>query len=274
MSRRGGSGWNAAMLVAGLIWGLGQVLGQLAGPAEGMGAEPLPRGATDTPRGRVAQLPVDSRRRGDATTGTAWHAGGGIWFSNRHVVEGCAEHRLGERDAVGIDNLWAHPDADLAAVRSRGDREPIPLARAAPERRARAYAVGYPQGRPGIVELSLRGEGVMELTGSLRSERPFRYKVWGVNRLPDHVASAARLGGISGGVVVDRSGHALGVAFGGNGRRGTLLTIPHAELNAAARSLAEARPRADVRADHGPDIERHLRDLLRSDRVARVLCRY
>lgn len=276
MSRMRGTPVGFGFLVA--IWVLGQVLGQLAepGPARDSAFEvdELPRSAqSDASGGRVAQLAVEQARRGAVATGTVWHVGGGAWLSNRHVIEQCAEHALDTRAAGEIERLWAHPDADLAGMRSRSADDAVALAGSAPRRGDRAYAIGYPQGEPGIAELALHSEGRMQLSGALSSERPFRYKVWGIRRLPDHVRTAAGLGGISGGTVINAAGEAVGVVFAANERRGKLLTIPHAEVRAAVERIAAEFVRGDGRRSIG-DPRGHAERLLASDRVARLLCRY
>lgn len=276
MSRVGGTPIGFGFVVA--IWVLGQVLGQLAEPGPVRDAdievEQLPRSAqSGGSGGRVAQLAVDRARRGAAAVGTAWHVGDNAWLSNRHVIEHCAAHELNTRIPGEVERLWVHPDADLAAMRSQSAEAAVGLARNAPRNGNRAYAIGYPQGEPGVAELTLHGEGRMQLTGALSSERPFRYKVWGIRRLPDHVRSAEGLGGISGGAVIDAAGEAVGAVFASNNRRGTLLTIPHAEVRAAARAVATDFKNADSARSTG-DPRRHAERLLESDRVARVLCRY
>ncbi len=258
------------------IWLLGQFLGQLADPPapdRPVEADALPRSADSAGSGgRIAQLAVDRGRRGDVTTGTVWHVGDRAWLSNRHVLERCATHELHTQTPAEVERLWAHPDADLAAVRTASTEAAVGLAGRAPERGSRAYAIGYPQGEPGIAELSLRSEGRMQLTGALSSDEPFRYKVWSVRSLPDHVATTQGLGGISGGTVINDNGEAIGTVFGGNNRRGTLFTIPYAEVRAAADALTEARLAGGPGAIDDP--RDYAERVLASDRVARVLCRY
>lgn len=272
MSRIGATPVGLGFAVA--IWLLGQLMGQVAGPDEAPArdVDALPRSGDSGGSGRVAQLAVDSARRGQAATGTVWHVGDDAWLSNRHVVERCGRHQIETDTAPEVEGLWAHPDADLAAVRARSGDSAVPLAERGPERGTRAWAIGYPQGRPGVAELALRAEGRMELTGALASERPFRYEVWSVRSLPDHVANTEGLGGISGGTVIDANGEAVGTVFGGNDRRGTLFTIPHAEVRAAAEAVAADGPSG--RPGDSDDPRGHAEQVLASDRVARVVCHY
>lgn len=238
----------------------------------------LPRGAPDADglpdliRGRVAELPVDHPRRGMTRTGTAWQVDGGIWLSNRHVVENCDMYRLGRAQRPRIERLWRHPDADLVAFRSAPVPTAIALASAPPRSGARAIAVGYPRGQEGIVELTLAGSGNMRLTGALRSERPFRYLLWRVDSLPAHVPDTGSLGGISGGVVLDRDGRAIGVAFSSVPRRALVGTITFADTRRATDTAA-AEARAVPRAVPTGDVRALAAALLRDGTVARVTCR-
>jgi len=273
MSRAGIGAWPVVLGFAAAIWLLGQIMGQFATPTAERAVDALPRsGQGSGGVGRVGQLSVDSVRRGQATLGTAWHVGEDAWLSNRHVLERCALHELQTSAPAEVERLWAHPDADLAAARAATDTRPVPLATTAPARGTRAFALGYPQGEAGVAELTLRAEGRLELTGALSSAQPFRYKVWAVRALPDHVRAVDGLGGISGGTIIDQDGDAIGTVFGGNRRRGTVYSIPYAEVRAAADALAAERPtggRASI-----ADPRRHAERLLASDRVARVVCHY
>jgi S1-C subfamily serine protease len=74
----------------------------------------------------------------------------GVWFTARHVVDGCS--RVGVVAGPGrvIRATWRiHPQADLAILTTRGGPEPLPVS---PDLRLfkgqRAFHPGFPQGRP------------------------------------------------------------------------------------------------------------------------------
>lgn len=268
-----------------LLWVGGQLLERVGEevvgppPAVEARAEALPRGAPDADglpelvRGRVGELPVEHPRRGGYRSGTAWQAGDGIWLSNRHVVEHCDLFRLGPTERPRVSRLWRHPDSDLAAFESAVAPRALALAGAPPAAGAAGWAVGFPKGQAGVVRVTLIGAGRMRLTGAVRSDRPFRYLLWRIERLPGHVADAGELGGISGGAVLDRNGRAVGVAFSSVPRRALLGTIPFADTRRAVEATG-ARPVRAALAEAGPaDIPAHAAALLREGAVSRVLCR-
>jgi hypothetical protein len=239
--------------------------------------ETLPRGPADDDGLRAPwwegtyMVRTAHRRRGPVHTGTAWHAGAGLWLSARHVVENCHLGRLGPIARPEVTRLWRHPDADLAALESEPLQRTVPLADAPPRAGASGYGVGYPRGRPAVVELSLVAAGQARMSRGMHSEPRFRILLWQVDSLPDpdHLWG---FGGISGGLVLDDSGHAVGVLFGGYPRRGRLMSIPHGDLR---RALAATGARQIVAADGGDaveDVGAYADSLLRDGTVAQVLC--
>jgi serine protease Do len=233
---------------------------------------PDPDDLPDLARGRVGMLQVEHPRRGGYHSGTAWQVGDGVWLSARHVVDFCDMRRLGPLDRPQLSRLWRHPDADLVAFATATAPRALALAETPPRAGQRGYAIGYPRGDAGLVELTLVGSARMQLTGAIRSDRPFRYHLWQIESLPGHVPDASGLGGISGGVVVDRSGRALGVAFSTIPRRALLGSVSYADTRAAVAATDARAREATLGAGAAADVRGLAGQLLQEGAVLPVLC--
>lgn len=263
--------WLGSMLVERVGEEIGRIAPEAAPPArEGRPALALPRGPADRDglpelaRGRVAELPVEHPRRGGHHQGTAWHIGAGRWLSARHVMDSCDLRRLGPADRPRLGRVWRHPDADLTAFESATPPRALALAAAPPRRGDAAYAIGFPKGRAGVVEVTLIGAAYMHLTGAVASVQPFRYLLWQIGSLPQHIPDPGALGGLSGGPVVDGEGRAVALAFSTVPRRALLGAIPYGDIRRAA-AAATGGPRDGASA--------RMARLVEDGAVARVVCR-
>jgi serine protease Do len=265
--------WVGGMLV-------GRTIEALTPPPHfeaGYPIETLPRGPADDDGlrgpflGRTHLVRGSHSRRGQTRTGTAWQAGAGLWLTARHVVENCHLTRLGPVGRPEVARLWRHPAADLAVVESVHLPRTVLLAEAPPRAGAAGYAVGYPRGRPAVAELTLVAAGQARLSRGLRTDPRFRILWWQVRSLPDpdHLWG---FGGMSGGVVLNKTGHAVGVIFASSARRARVMSIPHGDLRRALEAT-DARPFPPADGD-GPieDVVAYGGSLLRDDTVARVYC--
>ena len=109
-------------------------------------ARPVPPSAP----ARISTHPSQSRR-GKGSTGTAFSIrDDGIWFTARHVVDGC--DRVGlqvdQRRAAKVQKVQSHPKADIAVLWTRGGK-PARIASAPLRVNQPGYHVGYPEGKPG-----------------------------------------------------------------------------------------------------------------------------
>jgi serine protease Do len=241
-------------------------------------ADPLPRvdpqvdRLPDLARGRVGVLPVEHPRRGGYHSGTAWQVGDGVWLSARHVIDFCTMRRLGPLERPQLARRWRHPDADLAAFATATAPRALAIAEAPPRAGQSGLAIGYPRGEAGVVGLTLVGSARMQLTGAVRSERPFRYLLWQIESLPRHVPGADGLGGISGGVVVDASGRALGVAFSTIPRRALLGSISYGDTRGAVAATEARAEEAALGVGPATDAAEIAARLLQDGAVLPVLC--
>ncbi|MBM3571462.1 MAG: trypsin-like peptidase domain-containing protein, partial [Alphaproteobacteria bacterium] len=202
--------------------------------------------------------------------GTAWSAGNDLWVSARHVVEDCERIRVAGSPWQPIAYVGRHPDADLATFRAGITRDPIALAAAVPQPGDRAFSVGFPQNQAGVAHLRLRGTERVKLAGRVASDRPFRALVWEVERYPRIRGEPERVGGLSGGPVIDRSGAAVGVAIFEAPRRHALGSVA---LSDVRRTLGPSRSPPQRAHIEPKEFDTQGRQLLERGTVVQVLCR-
>jgi len=189
---------------------------------------PLP---PPSPRDPVFEVVADSGRSG-TSTGTAFSVNDqGLWLTARHVVQGCGAVGLRERQRwVRATVAWAHPNADVALIRTRGGAPPLPLSTETPLKGMDGFGMGFPQGRPGAVQGRLLGRAQMQARGLFQGRAPTLE--WAeVRRVPKFRGS---LGGISGGPLLDGEGRVLGVMVAEEPRRGRFSTAAPETLLAMA----------------------------------------
>ena len=233
-----------------------------------------------SPRGYIQDKEVTAR----ITTGTAFAiASNRHWLTAKHVVDHCAkivvEGGPSARDRkLRVVEVKTHPEADVALLVTA---EAGPVAASLrivrrDERAREAFHVGFPQGRPGSAHSAFLGHtGLRRVSLTKKLSRHTQVlSVWAEEtRLPDLVGS---LGGMSGGVVLDRTGAVIGITSAENRRRGRILTSLPPEIWATIGDVREdfAAPNRRPPLD-GLDAERyglHARDLIRGAQVARVVC--
>jgi S1-C subfamily serine protease len=226
----------------------------------------------------------DKKVTASITTGTAFAtASNRHWLTAKHVVDHCAKIVVEGGPSAGNRNLRvvkvkAHPQADVALLVTA---EPGPISPSLrivrrDERAREAFHVGFPQGRPGSAHSAFLGhQGIRRVSLSKKLSRHAQVlSVWAEEtRLPDLAGS---LGGMSGGVVLDRTGAVIGITSAENRRRGRILTSMPTEIWATIGDLREdfAAPNRRPPLD-GLDAQRyglHARDLIRDAQVARVIC--
>ena len=181
--------------------------------------------------------------------GTAYAAKkNGVWLTARHVVKGCQSIRIqagkrnGKQHYFQSKRVTLHPTADLAVITTDNSDNPRQHfdVLGGLERMTTAFHIGFPQGKPGAAHTRYLGQKKMRLLPSDRTRQ--NTFVWAeISRLPDFSGS---FGGISGGVVVDRTGVVIGSALGGNPRKGRHITSTpetlHEVLEMAGYSAATA----------------------------------
>jgi len=246
---------------------------QVEGPVAALPRQPSAGdGVPDLSRGRATTLQVDMPRRGTAHGGTAWFVGGGIWLTARHVAEGCAVQRIGGLQRPRIARVWRDADADLMAFATASAPAAIAVSGRPPRKGEAAVAVGYPAGKAGVARIRLLGAAYIRLQGGTVSEQPFRYYLWEIGSLPEHVPDAGKLGGISGGVALNAAGEAVGLVFSSVPRRGMMGTVAWGDV---ARIHRAAGAGGEAVAGRSPDESAEAFGLALMQRgvVARVICR-
>ena len=181
---------------------------------------------------------VDVGEKGNST-GTAFSIrDDGIWFTARHVVDGC--DRVGlqvdQRRAAKVQKVQSHPKADIAVLWTRGGKPGIAIASAPLRVNQPGYHVGYPEGKPGQVVSSLIGRRNMRTIGRYRHTEPV--VAW-VERARHPVTQS--LGGLSGGPAFNAAGEIIGVTVAASKRRGRVFTTAPATMDDML-SLANIQP--------------------------------
>ena len=181
---------------------------------------------------------VDVGEKGNST-GTAFSIrDDGIWFTARHVVDGC--DRVGlqvdQRRAAKVQKVQSHPKADIAVLWTRGGKPGIAIASAPLRVNQPGYHVGYPEGKPGQVVSSLIGRRNMRTIGRYRHTEPV--VAW-VERARHPVTQS--LGGLSGGPAFNAAGEIIGVTVAASKRRGRVFTTAPATMDDML-SLAKIQP--------------------------------
>ncbi len=205
--------------------------GQVA-PRRQAGAVLRPRSSLDP------SFTVDVGEKGNST-GTAFSIrDDGIWFTARHVVDGC--DRVGlqvdQRRAAKVQKVKSHPRADIAVLWTRGGKPGIAIASAPLRVNQLGYHIGYPEGKPGQVISSLIGRRNMRTIGRYRHTEPV--VAW-VERARHPVTQS--LGGLSGGPAFNAAGEIIGVTVAASKRRGRVFTTAPATMDDMV-SLAKIQP--------------------------------
>jgi serine protease Do len=218
----------------------------------------------------VREAVIEVQPRTSSGTGTAFAVADGVWLTARHVVEGCEKRgiQIDHKRAMRIERAVHHPNADVSLLFTK--TAPAAVALATEDRAASGYHIGFPAGRPGALHGKRLGTTRLRYDGAYRVRETVT--AWSeVSRVPPGSGS---LGGMSGGPVFDADGRVVGVVLAEAQRRGRTYT-------ATPETLAELFGTAKVRPAAAPGTEPALtalrygaaaRDLIRTLRVARVLC--
>jgi serine protease Do len=265
-------------------------------PAPQLLAPPLPpsRSRSDTAIRRnelpsISRFDPEIRVRSSAeksnSVGTAFPvSNAGVWLTARHVVDGCKKvaifTRPKKRKGFWVHDITIHPKADIAVIKTNAvrnsSRRPPAIAVAPLSEKLRAgqtgYHFGYPMGKPGDVRSQLIGRRKMRKSGRRGYVEPGI--AWAVS---DQSPRLEKLGGMSGGPVLNSNGRVIGITVAGNLRRGRVLTSPpitiHKTLAKAGANL-DGTPSAGVSqatlnersyAKHGDKLRRQIS-------VAKVFC--
>lgn len=258
----------AVLIVCAIASALGFFDDSPSGPENpGIPAEqprrPVPEGPAlpppDPSRDPVFQVRLEERTGNSVGTAFSLDADG-IWMTARHVLEDCDRIGIvaGPETAVQVEQVWSHPNADLAVLSDTIRRPALLASDRLPRLGEAAYGFGYPRGEPGDVVGTLMGRATSITVGRNRWEEPVL--VWSESaRFPNFRGSLA---GISGGPLLASDGRVLGVIISGEPRRGRFNT-------AAPQSLAMALERAELEPPPA-DARFGFNQALESDAIARV----
>lgn len=196
----------------------------------------LPRESPNDPA-----LIVKSETKRNSATGTAFSINrNGVWFTARHVTNGCDVIGL-EKSAgrlVRVQRVSEYPSADISILWTRGGSPAMPVGNPTLRVGQAGYSFGYPKGDPGDVYATIIGRNRMLARGRYTTNEPVI--AWTqVRRVPD---IGSDLSGISGGPWVNAAGEVIGIHVAGAPRRGR-------SYSTAPRTMREAIGKAGVRPE-------------------------
>lgn len=233
------------------------------------GGRELPDPSNRDPAVNV-EIPVEAQN----SQGTAFSIDArGVWMTARHVADSCDQMYVmtGPRQGIPVRNVYIHPSADLAILRTNRGAPPFAITPETLRISQDGYHFGFPSGEPAAVSSRLLGRAVMRVSGRYRTREPV--VAWAEQvRVPD---SQGGLQGISGGPAVDANGRLIGVTVAGSRRRGrvytTALVSMHQALRRARASIDEAGQGRPGSVD-GRNFAQVGAGLRQSLSVARVVC--
>ncbi len=147
----------------------------------------------------------------------------GDWLTARHVVEGCSRVTLqvSPGNHVPVAAVRLDDGHDLALLSTGRSPFPVRLDLDSPLHLGDAgFMVGYPQGHPGELAVTLAGRSRLVTRGNRSSEAPII--AWTERGRTEGLSGT--LGGISGGPVFDAKGNVRGVIVAESPRRGRIYT--------------------------------------------------
>lgn len=168
----------------------------------------------------------------------------GLWMTAEHVVNGCDRLGLanGPYTAERVREVYESAVSDAALIADGTESgAALALARSEPEEGETGYHMGFPTGRPAVVESVFLGRA----NAVRRSGAGTAILAWSeVRRIPEFNHT---LGGISGGPTLDSRGRVVGVNSASSARRGRVLTThPAQPLNLLRAAGQTPAPTASV----------------------------
>jgi serine protease Do len=224
--------------------------------------------------------PYDDRTIVEAEAPRNWISGtgfaiarSGVWFTARHVVIGCDQVVVLDKNgraAAKARVIHLADNADVAIVRTTGG--PTPLALDLDESDMKlgmpAFHVGYPQGKPGEVTSKLIGRELMVTKGAWQGrEQTLAFVETGRT-----AGLVGTLGGLSGGPAFDAQGNVIGITVAESPRRGRIVTTSAASLTRALGETGvqpEGLPQPDV---SGRDFVSSANRLRADFKVVQLVC--
>jgi serine protease Do len=234
---------------------------------EGVGA-PIAAASPFDPTEAAPPLPAS-----EASAGTAFSVSDrGVWFTARHVVEGCPKVAIVVAPGRGVAAaVRIQAGSETAILTTRGGAPALdfavnPVLRAG----ALAYHPGFPRGHPGEVASRLIGREKLVVSRPRRTG-PEPVLAWA--EIGRSAGLARTLSGLSGAPALDSAGRVIGVTIAQAPRRRRVFTTTPASLRAAlAASGIPPAPASPTRVITRGNYQHVAEDLRAALRVVQVVC--
>lgn len=216
--------------------------------------------------------------------GTGFKVSDNIWFTARHVVDGCdkifvnIDYGSSNQTLKLIDKVYVHAASDLAAFtyNNLAPSFQIPSLRDVESTksllRTSAYTAGYPVGEPGNLYVKYLGKAALSNKNYNLIEPII---VWSVsNKYPDTLTS---VGGISGGPMFNEKSRLVGVTVAEMIRRGTVATADLHSINWLLKAMTDVTKNktAKIAGSFSPETMTDRSNALREDEsILQIVCRF
>ncbi len=217
------------------------------------------------------------------SVGTGFKVSDNIWFTARHVVDGCGKifvnlgHGSDNQTLKLIEKVYVHAASDLAAFtfNNLAPSFQIPSLKDVESTksllRTSAYTAGYPVGEPGNLYVKYLGKAALSNENYDLIEPII---VWSVsNKYPDTLTS---VGGISGGPMFNEKSRLVGVTVAEMIRRGTVATADLHSINWLLNAMTDVTQdtTAKIAEPFSPETMTDRSNALRNgESILQIVCR-
>ena len=227
-------------------------------------------------------VPKLSAHPGDVALGSAFKVSNNIWFTARHVVDGCKKvflnKNFNDEQDFGklLEMIYIHPASDLAAFVYNNSAPSFTIPTLEDDEssksllRTKAYTAGYPVGEPGNLYVKYLGKAALSNNNYDILEPIF---VWTVSKkFPENLTT---VGGISGSPMFNSESRLVGVTIAEMVRRGTVSSADLYSINWLLKAMEKisVKDQNKINKEFTSKKMTELSDVLRNDKsIVQLIC--